>query len=446
MSANIAVLGGGVAGVVVANELARSGANVDLIERAPKLGGLHRSVTADGMAFDIGAFVFSEAHELIRTFPFLREHFPRVTAEMVSLTPTGRMDRYPMSLGGYYADFGVRGLGGTAIDVLTSKIRHRRRDSVPAFAQFYMGRKIYERSGLKNYIERLYGVTDDEVGIEFAKQRLAAIQDFTLLNIARRCVRMGWDRVARKPQPLSWTLVRPMQGFEYVYSMIQGHLEEQGVGLNLGCNVRSIRRTPYGFDVDLGGEVRAYDRVISTIPIPLAQRLAGIQCGMKCECMNLYSIFYSGRLAHPAAIQFNFTSTARWKRITAFSKYYGPHQDRDYWTVEVTSRDVSPAALQSMRAEFEQHARANGLIEGELQHHGEVVTERAYPIFQHGDAARLQIEREKLTAAGIDYVGRQGAFEYLASHDTATKARALAARVARERDLDRDAKAAGDAR
>ena len=61
MSANIAVLGGGVAGVVVANELARSGANVDLIERAPKLGGLHRSVTADGMAFDIGAFVFSEA-------------------------------------------------------------------------------------------------------------------------------------------------------------------------------------------------------------------------------------------------------------------------------------------------------------------------------------------------------------------------------------------------
>ena len=60
-----AVLGGGIAGCTVAAELARSGrVSVTLFERAPRLGGLHRSERAGGFVFDIGAFVFVEGHSI----------------------------------------------------------------------------------------------------------------------------------------------------------------------------------------------------------------------------------------------------------------------------------------------------------------------------------------------------------------------------------------------
>lgn len=429
MSAKIAVLGGGVAGVVVAGELARQGAEVDVLERLPRLGGLHRSFIADGMSFDIGAFVFNKRHDVFHTFPSLLPLFRNVKCEMVALRASGMIDQYPMSIGGYYADYGLKGLIESTVDLLSCKVKYRKRDSVPAFAKYYMGEKIYERAGLKHYIERLYGVADDEVGIEFARQRLQAIEAFTLVNIAKRMASKSWKKLSRTPEPTPWTLVRPVQGFDHVYDLIHDELESRGVDVRLNCSVRSIRRTPFGFDVDLSGEVRTYDRVISTIPIPVAQRLIGLKSDMACDSMNLHSMFYSGHLTHPGALQFNFTSTARWKRITAYSKYYGQVNGRDYWSVETTTKDVSPANLASIRAEFESHARANGLIHGELHQHGEMVTERAYPVFRPGDGVRVQAERNKLMAFGLDFVGRQGAFEFLSSEEVAAKAKQLAAVV-----------------
>jgi oxygen-dependent protoporphyrinogen oxidase len=56
---DVAVVGGGVAGLAVAHDLARGGLRVELIERAAETGGLLRRGELDGRAIDVGAESFA---------------------------------------------------------------------------------------------------------------------------------------------------------------------------------------------------------------------------------------------------------------------------------------------------------------------------------------------------------------------------------------------------
>lgn len=56
---HVAVVGGGVSGLVAARELARGGATVTLVERDTTLGGRVRGAELDGVTFDIGAEAFA---------------------------------------------------------------------------------------------------------------------------------------------------------------------------------------------------------------------------------------------------------------------------------------------------------------------------------------------------------------------------------------------------
>lgn len=431
MSAKVVVLGGGAAGVVVANELARRGAAVELLERAPRLGGLHRSIAIDGMHFDIGAFVFSKEHELVRSFPFLLEAFTVIRPRIASITPRGTIDRYPLSLRGYFRDNGAR-VGMLSIaDYFVSKAKHRRRDTVPAFTQYLVGEQIYRRSGLQRYIERLFGMPDHELGLEFARQRLPEIQAYAPSRVAGRMVLRTFLQLGRSGPVEEVALVRPPEGFDSAYALIRAHLEQNGVRVRTGCDIRSIRRAASGFEVVVGDEVRTCDRVVSTIPIPISLRLAGMDTRARLDTIGVCSLFYTGKLVHDRSVLYNFTFEGRWKRLTAFSSYYGKHAGLDYWTVEATTRDVSQAMTDELRADFEEHAHRLGLCDGVPAYVGAHVTERAYPVFHRGEGSSIETERARLAEAGVDYVGRQGAFEYLSSHAAARNARRLAEKIAR---------------
>ncbi len=429
MNERVAVFGGGAAGVVLANELARRGAPVDLLEKAPRLGGLHRSTAAAGMEFDIGAFLFSKEHELFRSFPSLLGSFTRVAPSLASITPKGNIDRYPLSLPGYFRDNGARVGCLSVADFFLSKIRYRGRATVPDFTKYYVGAQVYRRSGLQNYIERLFGMPDHDVDMEFARQRLPEIQAYTPIRVTGRYLRRVRDRLVMGKREPPTTFVRPPAGFDQVYDLIRSDLERGGVTVHLGCDVRSIRKTADGFDVEFGGGVHRYGRVASTIPVPLALRLAGMESHARFDTMAVYSMFYTGRLRHHHTEIYNFMLEGVWKRLTAFSKYYGPHRGRDFWTVEATTRDTSAGILAALRAEFEDHALRFGLCDGTPECVGALVTERAYPVFHRGEFAALEAEKARLTEMGIDHVGRQGAFEYLSSDAAARKARELAKRI-----------------
>ncbi len=425
----VAVLGGGISGLMVARELAdRAGMEIDVYERDTRLGGLLRSVRADGLEFDIGAFAFGHEHELLRSFPFLAGRMPAVQTRGLSVTPAGSWDGYPLTLGGFLRDNGPLRAAVAGAGLLWGKLRHRRRDTVPGYARFYMGGPLYRWSGLPLYIERLYGIPDHEIALQLAEQTIVRIRDYTLLRLLRNKLRAlaGLDGGPRT------LLVRPAEGFDAVWSAVGEDLAGRGVRIHLEAEVRRVERGPEGFALEVGGETRVYDAVVSTIPIPVMLRLLGEAPAMKFDNAPMLSLFYRGRVRPDAPFLYNFSRRGRWKRITVFSRFYGPADGADWFTVEVTARDTSPGALAELRADFEAHAREVGLTDGAPTLVGQHVTERAYPIFRVGDPARVEAERRRLEAHGISLSGRQGRFEYVSSAAAAARARQLAGALTEE--------------
>lgn len=436
----IAILGGGVTGCVLAGELAGSGRfEVSLIERAPRLGGLHRSVGIDGLHYDIGTFVFHPGHAVFGTFPGLAGLFVEASSRFRSLTASGRVDGYPMTLRGYVRDHGIAHLGYALGDLLCCKVRHRRRDTVPGYAKYYLGSTIYRESGLKAYIERLYSMPDTEVDPIFATKRLGLIGRWCSLRRIAGSVLRGRRTVLRGTPALTPTdLVRPPDGFDGIYRAIGDEVAARGARVRTGCDVRSVRRVGDGFELDVDGVAERFDRVVSTIPVPTMARLAGIPMRHEFEYVKMVSLFYRfrGAAVADATVLHNFTPAGTWKRITFFSQYYGRCDGDDYFTVEVPVSERDDEDPDRHRAAFESHARRLGLFPGDPRLQGYLVTRHAYPVYRRDSLDLIQEEKEKLTRWGLLLAGRQGEFDYISSSDAAGNARRVASELIAAQSVD----------
>ena len=99
LKTKIAILGGGVAGIMLARKLAERGLfEIDLIEKESRLGGLHHSVEIDGLHYDIGTFVFREKHPIFKLFPNILSLYVKVDNNPLSITPSGSLDAYPLTI------------------------------------------------------------------------------------------------------------------------------------------------------------------------------------------------------------------------------------------------------------------------------------------------------------------------------------------------------------
>ncbi|MCY3734951.1 MAG: FAD-dependent oxidoreductase [Gemmatimonadaceae bacterium] len=425
MTKRIAVIGGGISGVCTACELAKDPRlSVDVIERAPRLGGLHRSVCLDGFAFDVGYFIFNDKHDIFHSFPFLKDHFTQVQLRQRTITPRGSVDTYPLTIKTYGQDHGWLGVLYAGLDLAICRLLYHRRKSVPAYAKYHMGRAVYRNSGIQNYLERLYGISDQDVGIEFALQRLSYIKNYPIHRMVFQAL-----KGERSPtEHAECTYVRPMAGFDAAYAPIQQYLECLGTTVYLNTKVRRVARSEGGFTVSFDSEVRSYDRVVSTIPIPSMLGLMGANAEVRLETMNLVSLFYKGIPCCDWTTLFNFTLSGSWKRITNHSALYRLDGE-SYLVVEITTRHTSESQIEQLKEEFERHVSDHHVFHKPPRYLGKAVTEHAYPVFRHGDTERVQGERARLAYLGIDGVGRQGNFEYLSSSTAAARARRLAKEI-----------------
>ncbi|HVR39415.1 MAG TPA: FAD-dependent oxidoreductase, partial [Thermoanaerobaculia bacterium] len=310
MTERVAVLGGGAAGVVAASYLSRDPRfTVELLECSDRLGGLHRGTHIDGIALDIGAFLFSSEHEMLAAFPAVRDRFVRVSPQYVRVTPQGSFDRYPLSLAGFRRD---HGLGTTCLalaDLAVSKVRDRARASVREFASYYMGRSIYQKSGLPQYLRRLYGMDDTEIALDFALQRLTSLRDYTFTNAVKRLLQR-FHAFARRLPPFK-LLARPLGGFEQVYDEIADELRANGVNIETSLRLTRIERDD-GFVVHSDRGARRYEHLISTIPMPSTLSLLGIEPQGTYDAMDLYSLYFRGRVIPGGDVYYNFTNDGLW--------------------------------------------------------------------------------------------------------------------------------------
>jgi len=425
----IAILGGGVAGVVLARELSRSNATIDLYEQQPALGGLQRSVEVNGLHYDIGSFLFPHDHELLRTFPSLQPHFVEIDHRSVVLTRHNSLDLYPMTMRGYLRDHTFGTILPDGISLLAAKLRHRRRDTMVAYVKYYLGDRVYRKSGLKAYIERFYDTPDTDVDLAFALQRLDALPaECGLRRNIFRIVREAFN--SRALEGGAWRcFIRPPQGFSFVYGIIEQELRHAGVHLLFNTPLERIERDRGAYLLyRADGRAERYDAVVSTIPIGAAMGLIGRPMQRPPQGVGLVSLCYRfrGSLGFgDARILYNFTYDGLWKRINVFSSLYGQADGDDYFMVECTQRERRHTA-EDYRRDFEAHAARLPIFHGELRYQGAIETENAYPYFRVSDMERTAAARAELKQFGIVLTGRQGTFAYQNAHITALMARATA--------------------
>ncbi len=429
----LAVLGGGATGVTAAGWLARRfGAQVDLFEASPTLGGLHKSVALCGRDYDVGAFVFDPAHDLFQVFPELAEDFIAIEAQFRRVTPSGALDIYPISIGGYIRDVGLSRATVSFVDFMLAKLRYRQRASVAEYASYCMGRRIYEDSGLKNYIERLYSRPDHEVDLDFALQRLRYIEQLTLSRALRSVLQRmmrghGGDQAVK-------VMIRPPGGFGACYGKVQTLLEAAGVQIFASTRLQSVRSLGEGrFEVQSDQFTRCYDGLISTIPVADALRLLGCKPQGNYETVTLVTLFYRSKVLFAGDFIYNFTFEGRWKRITVFSRMYREADVVDRYAVEIPIRQGEPITVEALQSAFEAHALQLGLVSGRPERVGSYTTERAYPVFLDGKTSGVAHDRAMAQSLGIRLAGRQGTFAYLSSAESAAQGKQVVHRWASER-------------
>ena len=429
----IAILGGGVAGVVLAKELADSDAfTIDLYEQNDALGGLHRSVEIDGAHYDIGAFLFDREHALLQTFPFLYDHFVPIEHRSLVLTQRKTLDIYPMSMRGYLRDHSAASLAADAVSLLAAKLVDRRRDSLRSFVHYYLGPRIYRRSGLKAYIERFYAVPDSEVDLEFAMQRLDALPE--ACGLRRNVGRIAREAFDASTMEKTWgCYVRPPGGFPFAYKLIEESLTKQGVDIRFNAAIERIEKDGERFVLKMReGADESYDLVVSTIPVGIMMRLIGRPMERPPQAIQLISLCYRfrGDLGFSnATMLYNFTYDALWKRLSLFSPIYGTVDGDDYFVVECTRRLDDPNGEEEMRRSFEDHVATLPVLNGSLDYRRALVTNNAYPYFRKEDLAGTENAKGILAEFGIAVTGRQGGFRYMTAHKTALAARELAQRL-----------------
>lgn len=424
----IAVLGGGVSGVVIARELARTPTfRIDLLERNSELGGMHRSVEIGGAWYDPGAHLFDPDHPLLRAFPVLYDHFVPVRHCPLSLTRRYSLDAFPFSLRGYARDYGLGRLLADAADLALCRLRFRRRDGLAARMRYHVGNGLYLRSGLKGYVERMYGLPDTEIDMEFALQRPRI---FPEERGPGRNVRHLLREFSGRGEAGRNCYVRPPDGFPAAYRLVERELADQGVCVRKDARAERIERHGRGFRIFFAdAPAERYDLVISTVPITDAMNLVGRPTPFVQETTRLISLCYRFR-GNPGiergTMLFNFTAEGDWTRISFLSPYYGTLQGDHYFVVECAARRKDPRDAEYMRHSFESHIGRAPVLKGELSFQGGVVTENLLPFFRRADAGYVESARRALQDFGIITAGRHGGIPYNDSNAAVTASRDMA--------------------
>jgi len=415
-SYKVAVIGGGIAGITAANELSKNPSfEISIFESQNTLGGLNQSVVINNLTYDIGAFIYSTDHSLFKAFPFLKNTYLPIEHYPISVKDKDKHDIHPLSIKGYWKNFGTINLLLSIISLCFAKIKYNNRRSLPEYCKYYLGERVYVKSGLQRYIKRLYKKEDIEVDVKLGYSRIKNISNYSFRNIIRRLAKLDSDNLFNAKKRKYY--VRPESGFKDVFAELEKHLQNKEVQINKNCNIRSIQKTDNGFTVSTTDDNYTFDRIISTIPFSITQKLTGIETGYRPSFMKLLNLFYKAECHLDANVIYNYTNFGEWKRITIFSKYYGLEEKQDYFTVEITVNAEEEVSVESHREEFEKLVKKYDLAKN-LEFQGSKIIPYAYPVFKVGETQIADQELKKIKDFGIDLVGRQGTFEFISSDET----------------------------
>ena len=408
------VLGAGVSGLTAAYVLSKEGWTVRVIDTYPTAGGNHISLNTGGYSFDVGSIFFWADNPQFQMFPeVLKVCTPsRLTIER--LAPEGPVRRYPIDREDFSSG-GIWGLIRIFASLALSRLRVLNPRNADEYSDYYVGRYLKEKSGLKYFLQRFYDIPAEKISIDFTRARMDWMrQNGSVREQATKLARRILKPKSSKRSPEAQVLNRPFEGFPVYYKAMSDQLRAEGVDFMFDQSIEKIVRNDAAFEVTLGDQSIRADRLISTLPVNTSLRLCGLPERPQLKSSRLVTLCcsFAGKRGFTSVVLYNFDRLGVWKRLTMHSDYYGRRHDREFMCVECIAT-TSQVSAEDMFAEFRQQTSDRGVFVGDLKLEAVLELDHAYPIYEHGAEAARSEALEALYAFGVESLGRQGKFDYI---------------------------------
>jgi protoporphyrinogen oxidase len=279
VSGKVVVLGAGPAGLSAAWKLSENGANVEVLEAQPHVGGLAHTIRDDGYLFDLGPHRFhtdnpailAEIERLMGKLP----DKPRRTRVYFM----GKYYDYPLSASNLLSSLSPW-LGLMCFtDFVATWVRNRLRpaddDSFESWVVNRFGRRLYDIY-FGPYTAKVWGRDPRQLSASWAAQRVAVVDLWDL--VARTFgLRRGYNHFHHSPyKPDFWY---PLDGVGRIYERMAEEVTANGGTVSLNSRVRELVCTDdhvEGVVVERDGreELIRADYVVSSVPVsPLVRSL-----------------------------------------------------------------------------------------------------------------------------------------------------------------------------
>ncbi len=277
----VVVIGAGPAGLTAAYELGKRGATATVLEADDVVGGISRTVVADGYRFDIGGHRFFT--KVAEVEALWHEILPD---EDFMLRPRSSRIYY----GGKFYDYPIRPLNALrnlgaveavrcVLSYLWVRVRPPKdQSSLEGYIAANYGWRLYQHF-FKTYSEKVWAVPASDISAEWGAQR---IKGMSLLSAVWEPLRARVAGARRDRAKQVTSLIEQFQYPKYgpgmMWERCHALVEAQGSKVHLGARVTAIGHgggrasSVTAQDASGAASTHAADHVISSMPFPALLR------------------------------------------------------------------------------------------------------------------------------------------------------------------------------
>jgi protoporphyrinogen oxidase len=274
---DVAVLGGGPAGLGAAYRLASMGRRVVVLERASDIGGLAGSFEVAGQRVDHGSHrlhpstapaIMAQLRELLGSDLQRRPRHGRIRMAGAFVAfpprPTDLIRKLPPSLS-----------AALARDMVTSPLRTPAGDTFADAVHASLGPTMAGRF-YAPYVEKLFGLPADQLSAELARRRVGARSAGALV---RRVVSPDRDRAS---------FYYPRRGYGQISEALADAAKRAGADIRTRCDVRAVRIGADHVEITTGdGTELTAGAAWSTLPLSVLARVAQAPAEVLAACGQL---------------------------------------------------------------------------------------------------------------------------------------------------------------